>query len=783
VAWATPAIFTLNQWLADLWAESGDAYLLNLHQEAALWFSITTHRYHGQLAKTAWQLIQEWTAGEVLHTYPQTAETRAFQGWQAAFSARCLQEGWVTGAELPARLTDQVTSGKMRVGQSVWLLGFDLLNPNLQRLIDAINQANPQQVQEMTVASKQPNPTAVKIVLSSEAAEIEAMACWAAAMLEQNPQASIGCVVPRLQDNYRLIEYYFTRQLAPKTLLGAGSQKRPFQISAVQPLAHFPLIDAALQLLGLEEETPPAALGHSPFITIDRVVPHHFDTQAKTTPTHWVQLFMRYLKACAWAETRVFNSEEYQLVQAWHKLLQTFVSLSCIRPTLGYAAAMRQLRYLAEHVTFQPKRVRQPIQVLGPLEATGISFDRLWVMGCDEQAWPPRVGASPLLPLALQRERGMPGAHRQQQMDFYQHVMTRLLTSSTHIVVSYAEKKADILQSPTAFIAAIEPVDHWSRQSNLPEAIVEAVTQTPEMRMQSDTMAWETLLDDRAPVVDISTPQKGGSQILTYQAACPFRAFAEFRLNARQPKRVYLGLSPIERGIALHDALASIWQELQDHQTLCKQTDARLERLIDEAVNAALKSAKPQHLLAHIKIEINRLSSLVKVWLDLEKTRPPFKVIAIEAPIDTTLAGITFHLQIDRIDQTPHGERLLIDYKTGNTSVQSWLSDRPDAPQLPLYLIAHSPEATVIGIAFAQINSNEIKIKGLCNQDDILPKINLKEFELNWHDQCNHWRAVLTQLANDFQQGDASVNPKSPQKTCQTCHLQALCRIADEAIV
>lgn len=45
--------------------------------------------------------------------------------------------------------------------------------------------------------------------------------------------------------------------------------------------------------------------------------------------------------------------------------------------------------------------------------------------------------------------------------------------------------------------------------------------------------------------------------------------------------------------------------------------------------------------------------------------------------------------------------------------------------------------------------------------------------------QIEHWRDVLTKLAEQFAAGDASVQPKIYPKTCTYCEQRLLCRVVE----
>src|SRR5690554_341004 len=113
-----------------------------------------------------------------------------------------------------------------------------------------------------------------------------------------------------------------------------------------------------------------------------------------------------------------------------------------------------------------------------------------------------------------------------------------------------------------------------------------------------------------------------------------------------------------------------------------------LHQLLEKAAAEALQplqKKRPKELGAfYCQLEKERLVRLLTLWLEQEKTRPPFKVIAVEEAQDIVFSGLQLKLRIDRIDQLESGDLLLIDYKTGSPKMKSWLSERPDEPQLPL---------------------------------------------------------------------------------------------------
>ena len=131
------------------------------------------------------------------------------------------------------------------------------------------------------------------------------------------------------------------------------------------------------------------------------------------------------------------------------------------------------------------------------------------------------------------------------------------------------------------------------------------------------------------------------------------------------------------------------------------------------------------------------------------------------------------------MDESPDGQRIVIDYKTRAPAAGAWLGERPDEPQLPLYLVAAEPGATAI--AFAQVRANDMKFVALAAGKDILPGARtlpdgrLKRAAESWEAQLAAWREELERLASDFAAGRAGVYPKPG--ACEYCDQKPLCRI------
>jgi hypothetical protein len=177
-------------------------------------------------------------------------------------------------------------------------------------------------------------------------------------------------------------------------------------------------------------------------------------------------------------------------------------------------------------------------------------------------------------------------------------------------------------------------------------------------------------------------------------------------------------------------------------------------------------------------LEQKCLTRLLNNWLEVEKSRPPFEVVATEKTIQTKIGPLQIKLRIDRIDKLADGNLLIIDYKTGKKTptIFDWFGKRPKNPQLPLYCVAVDDAQ---GFAFAQINIESIKFKNP-SLDELsfgMRTTDLDSFKenINWHELIGYWHENLADLANDFVAGQVQPGPLSP-KVCKQCEFGMLCR-------
>jgi ATP-dependent helicase/DNAse subunit B len=262
--------------------------------------------------------------------------------------------------------------------------------------------------------------------------------------------------------------------------------------------------------------------------------------------------------------------------------------------------------------------------------------------------------------------------------------------------------------------------------------------------------------------------------VLADQAACPFRAFARWRLGAEALESPEQGPDAMDRGILLHTLMAKIWKE-------AKTLSGLNPNLINGSAKAAVAELGLEGRFADL--EVQRLVKLANEWLDQsERARVPFEVVSIEEKRTMNVGGLELSGRIDRMDRLLEGEmrgsHVLIDYKTGaRVTSNDWQGPRPDDPQLPLYAV--TSEEKVSALAFAKLRAGDMKFSGFSEKKDQLPDVKQAK---SWEGLVEGWKKELGALAGGFARGEAQVDPKYPEalKTCQNCDLQPLCRVHEK---
>jgi len=776
--------------------------LLAPAQEREIWESIlegsgllSASRAAAQ-AMDAWRLAHAWRIEGALDRFAGNEDHEAFAGW----SRRYLEgaAGDIDAARLPDAVARLLPERALRRPATLVAYAFDLLPPQTRDFFAAcatnaieVRRCGPQR------AGSGPSRASFK----SPREELEAAARWARARLEAGAKR-IGVVVPDLGERRKEVVRTLSRVMHPGHQL-PGRPKTPlaFNVSLGLPLPDYPLVRAALSMLRLAcgEIAFPEASGliRSPFlggaesemarrarldtelrkklparltlakligevkhcpalrsileavISVSRAIPSD-----SRSPREWAQHFSALLDAAGFPGERALDADEFQARAKFREVLEELARLERVAGKISRDKAFAKLERQCAETLFQPETAEAPVQVLGILESAGLDFDCLWVSGLTEEAWPLAARHNPFLPVALQKKAGIPEASAETSLALDRRITQDWMGAAPEVVFSHPLQEGDRELLPSPLIAGV------------PESAVE-IPNFPSWRdWIFGARRMESITDEKAPPVAFARV-RGGTRVLADQAACPFRAFARWRLAAEGLEEPAAGPDAMARGRLLHELMRRLWSEAKTREALERDLEAAIAR----AAAAAVREAGLEGRFA--ELERARLGRLAREWLEVERERGAFEVVSLEESREIRVANLVFSGRIDRMDRLPDGSHVLIDYKTGSRlSPQLWLGERPDEPQLPLYALSAKEE--IGAVAFARLKTGAMRFMGFSRRDGLVPGVKAAG---SWRGLFASWREALESLARGYAMGDARVDPKRGLETCRNCGLRALCRV------
>jgi ATP-dependent helicase/nuclease subunit B len=838
-AWEPLAVHTLDDWLLGRWELAvsiailpplvplGAAQALELwrqviaaEQGASVHYPLLLPEAAAEIAHQARELLRRWQVDpadpRVRQLFMPDRDCHTFWRWLQSFEARLEQAGLCTPVDCLAQLSS-VASRLPR--ERVVLLEFDEIPPLMRTALEGICGQVETFGPQTSTARRLIHP------FNDKRAELQTVAAWAANLQRAEPTTTIGIVPGDMQRDRIALEYLLRREF---DCVGANYNSLPVNFSTGTSLARTPLVRDALAALamGLSHTTVPAVVDllHSRFLDLwdaRSVLQQRFVNRLLTMgresvaiadllvaareytvagdsdlrmggclramsamrelrraaqPSAWATQFGAVLAVWGWPGPNTLDSVEYQQLALWDRVLDDLRAFDAVCGAIHYGTALALLGDCCARQVSHPQSADTPIQVLGPLEAAGLTFDHLWVCGMQAANWPTPARPNPFIPLALQSRLRMPHANAEREQAFSTALLQRYSRSCLTLHASYSRQLDGVADAPSALLEEFAP-QAMPEASDICAAGSAGIGGT-ELEEVADHSAPQLEPEARAGIT-------GGSRVLEDQSHCPYRAFARHRLHLAAPAEFHAALPAGARGALLHASLYALWGELASLAHLQAMDGPAQEHAVARAVDAGLSSVPASTRrgisASYWRLERQRLVALLNEWLSVEGQRSDFTVAAREEAFELELNGLPLRLRVDRIDELPDGSRVIIDYKSGSSSVQDWLGDRPAKPQLLLYAIA-APEL-VAGLAFARVAPRKCGFVGLGRvaaaegmRTDIPRAVEGRMVAGDWPSLNACWRENLGRLAQAFVAGEAQVDPQSAS-SCDHCGLQSLCRI------
>lgn len=789
-------------------------------------------------AQRSWTMAHEWQIDWSCLQNDAVADTQQFAKWCLAYQEELSQRGLLDRVGLYQALLSLIESNTLihQVGQVYWY-GFDLINQAQSHWQAKTQELGIEQTQ-IPSADTQTQREYVRYANAQD--ELLDVLQQARDLVEQAPTTRINIVIANLQQQQQSVRSLAASVFYPASEpLELQNNNLAYRFSLGAELLHWPALQAAMKALAALTgslsvndltwllrnrffrscrvlQTEVAALDNLlQKSRIDQIsfealpeflVQAEFDTQSKLLEwinslvafraqlkerleqpsnshrtisfAEWRQVFVDWLALWGWStavSSDALSTIDYQLLERWQNFLNEFENLAVIQSSVSVTRALVLLNQQAREQVFQPKAASSPVFISGVYEAIGMQCDVCFIVGMDEQQpSPARLDA--FLANPLRESQHYPSATPTRHVEQAKRVFASLESTAKRCVISYAEHDA---QDPSIKRAC---------SSIYRDQFSNADLQTKSVSKELSTQIEMQVLDDQIAPATEAGNVKGGTTVFTNQSQCAFRAFVRHRLEAYDHDEVEFGLDHLDRGNIVHKLLELTWEQLQKQSELIAKIDAgELGEFVEQMVAQTIATYADELTPAKQKLlllETTRLRTLLHDWLEFEAKRPDdFSVIGTEQEGRHTVGGIAFNYSIDRIDVNGHGDTLIIDYKTGVVNRKDLYGERIKQPQMPLYAQAinaqkHTP---ISGIAFAQVRQHDHQFQELCEAGFIARRASdAEKFAEHWAQASADWPAQLEQLAKDFLNGQAQVNPIE-NATCDYCDLHALCRINQRA--
>jgi len=828
-AWPSPNIQDWQLFVRRAWDErlSDGRLVLNALQEQSLWAEIIAAAEPqaaqlagardrlASLAAEAFRLLANYKPG-LLDERARAGwdqDAAAFSSWLTGFDEACRAGKMINTARLPLELIDALQADPSE-RPPLLLAGFDRILPVQEKFLGAWGNCS-------EIAAGETASRIAYYSAGDPASEIEACAIWCRQQLAAHPRARLLVVTQDLRTRRGEIERAFLRftragqfefslgvplnqvALARSAglllgwldgaigeqdldwLLASGYAATPDESQAltavVRAIRHRKGQRTRWPLAEFIRQRPGTDLPGSWLARMTRARHRLLDfARGAHTPLEWADLVPALLSDIGWPDARPLTSSEFQAHRRWLQAVDECASLGFDGRRMVWTDFLRVLDRTVSETLFAVESEDAPILIAGPAETAGLRADAVWFMGASQEAWPAVGATHPMLPLAVERQAGMPHATAQLDWELAATMTRRLLSSAPEVHFSLARQGDGVEMSPSRLVAQLA-----GPPQALPAALEPPSAATPLTVEYSDATQLPF------PACDIA----GGSHILTAQSQCPFKAFATARLCAEDWDAAEAGLTAIERGQLVHDVLHSVWagppEGIRSHADLRGISDRlpafvaeHVLRVLQEKLPLRAREGMPQR---YLDLEKLRLIHLVTEWLRYESTRVPFTVVDTEKETEVSIADRKLTLRLDRIDRLIDHSLLVIDYKTGNVTPQAWELPRPNDVQLPLYASFAIAEGEKLGgLVFAKLRPGEDnrEFAGCVRNargtllGSLLGTTNLVKKPLEDAD-LRAWRNRIAGLARDFLAGRAEVEPRDYPNTCERCCLQAVCRIEE----
>ncbi|QZP07276.1 double-strand break repair protein AddB [Caenibius sp. WL] len=299
------------------------------------------------------------------------------------------------------------------------------------------------------------------------------------------------------------------------------------------------------------------------------------------------------------------------------------------------------LRDMMDKVAVRPPYGGHPrVAIYGLLESRMSRADLVICGGLNEGSWPQPPGPDPLLPPAILRALGVPGADF--RIGLAAHDLAGAL-GAPEVVLSRAQRDGQGPAIPSRFLLRVRAL--------LGEDLLHAHQETHAVELARMLDAAEPAPAYQRPEPCPSAEQRDVPLAVTALDRLrgdPYQFYASAILRLRSLDPLDAEPSPAWQGTVAHWILQIWHQEGGELRPIA-------ERVLDEEnAHPLMRGLWRPRLLAALD------------WIEAEIARLPDRtIVAVEQDGEMIVDGVRIHGRADRIDRFANGELAIVDYKTG----------------------------------------------------------------------------------------------------------------------
>ncbi len=452
------------------------------------------------------------------------------------------------------------------------------------------------------------------------------------------------------------------------------------------------------------------------------------------------------------------------------------------------------------------------IQVLSPLDARGLFFDRLWIVGLTGNSFPRPVREIPLVSPA--EAAAIQGCTPVSQWDFARKLFPKLLACAPEPVLTRHTSLEGEMVAPSPFWGGDEIFLEYSSWKTRKGWWAGSELYRQAVRGALSPSRWSlplNTLDDVPAFNELSV------SALETALSCPFKFLLENVLQLAPMEEKFVGIPPLERGILLHTVLEKFVKKVisggisldseeamnllveLSEETICGGGASSLRPFDNSTLRRAQGIASSGHrrlrtsqaqgdVFYELELErwVDDRKGLLVKWLELERKRQKegYRWQRAEIPFSGLRIGdILLKGRIDRIDARDGGTLMCLEYKTGMLPGPKIVFDHMVRPQLPAYRLAVK-KGMVGGIE--SFRDEDRKIDGVAAGYLTLKKpgeVQIREYEPrkeSWDHFIERWKKWVILRTKSLLGGKYPADPvPDPVETgsspCSFCNYSLIC--------